>query len=1159
MAMSERAQALQDALELVRRGAFSQAEEVLRSALGPDAAPDYLNALGNALAGQGRVDEAEAAYQQALSKEPTFYKSLNNLANLRRNAGSLEQAVELYRRALATEPKSHRAHANLGTTLLLLGRFDEAAGSFERSLDLSDGTGVVWARYAEARSQLGQVDQAIEACEKSIALSPGHADLHQAYGNLLERHGKLPQAQSQLERAAELAPGSARVLADLGVVQHAARMREAAAKTLTRSIEIERSAHALNALGLVRNSQGRTTEGLELLRQASLLEPNTPEFRANLGGALIVRGQVIEAVAELRDASKGARLAAAHSSLCMALHYDDAFSKDEVYREHRRWAARYADPITALAPIRQPRNLDAERTLKVGYLSADVRSHSVATFLEPILRGHDPDQVSTFMYSNVERPDQVTDRFRELVGSRFRDVRGLPDERLAAQIRQDGIDIMVDLGGHTADSRLAALAYRPAPIQVTYLGYPGTTGMRAIDYRITDAIADPEGELEDPHCEEAIRLPEGAWCFGDPARFPPVRERAAEATVVFGSFNNLAKLRGPVLEAWATILNRVANSRLFVKAKGLLDASVREDLFDRLAALGVSRERVELAGWTGDRTSHVERYAELDIALDTFPYNGTTTTCEALAMGVPVLTLTGDRHAGRVGTSLLRGIGLPDLCAATAEDYIRMACELAEDQPRRAQLRRDLRRRMSANALGDSERFVPQLEAAYRSMWRRHCAQDGLDLRLFHTLPLPGVDKLYVPRTLTNLSSYVLREQGDWFEDEVHFVRRLLKPGERALDVGANVGMYALSMATRVGAQGRVWAFEPAPATATLLQASKEANRLSQLTIEQVALSDRGGTTSFFISPDSELNSLHADAVGSVGQRIEVELSTLDDAAERLGISNIQFVKLDAEGEERAILDGARALLAREEPLVMYELKHGKRVNEDLVEHFASIGFGAYRLVPGLGALVPFDLSGAPDPFLLNLFACPRETAERLAARGLLIPELPNPLAVPPGKARVEHAVERYRWAVHGTGPMAVRAAELRGAMLELKLHVADDPAMAMAFARVAAAWGERGAAVGALSAALQQLRRSGTSLEQILLAPLPRFDELAIPAGEEDRLAKGMVIVALEELSNFSSFFCREKSRLRLAELDELGFRDEPMERRRASLDELRQEAMSE
>jgi len=818
----------------------------------------------------------------------------------------------------------------------------------------------------------------------------------------------------------------------------------------------------------------------------------------------------------------------------------------------------YADPITALSAIRQPRSLDPERTINVGYLSADVRSHAVATFLEPLLRGHDRAEVLAFVYSSVECADQVTDRLRGLVGPRFRDVRGLGDERLADQIRQDGIDIIVELGGHSRDSRLAALAHRPAPIQVTYLGYPGTTGMRAIDYRLSDAVADPD-EAVDPQCEEVVRLPETAWCFGDPSRLPSVRQRSDSSPVVFGSFNNLAKVRGPVIEAWAAILSRVPDARLLIKAKGLLDASVRADLFDRLAALGVSPERVVLDGWTGDRTSHLERYGELDIALDTFPYNGTTTICEALAMGVPVVTLTGDRHAGRVGTSLLRSVGLSDLCASSVDEYVRVACALAEDRSRRAKLRLDLRGRLSASTLGDSKRFVPQLEAAYRSMWRRHCSQRGLDLRLFQALPLAGAGEVYVPRAITSISAYVLREQGDWFEDEIHFVRRLLQPGERALDVGANVGMYALSMAACVGEKGRVWAFEPAPATASLLRASAETNHLSQLSVQQVALSDREGTTSFFISPDSELNSLHAEAVGAIGHRIEVELSTLDGMSKRLEISDIQFVKLDAEGEERAIIDGGQAFLEREKPIVMYELKHGAQVNEGLIGHFASIGFGAYRLVPGLGALVPFTLSETPDPFLLNLFACTAETATRLATRGLLVRELSEPLDVAPGKSRTEHALERYRWAVNGTGPIEARASELRGAMLLLKRDAGKNPAMGMAFARVAVAWGARGPAVAALSEALAQLRQPGTYLEHVLLAPLPRFDGLAMLPGEENRMAEGMVIAALEELASFSSYFCPDKSRPRLAELAVLGFHDEPMERRRALLDELRQSTLAE
>ncbi len=299
---------------------------------------------------------------------------------------------------------------------------------------------------------------------------------------------------------------------------------------------------------------------------------------------------------------------------------------------------------------------------------------------------------------------------------------GKTDLEIARTIRADAIDVLVDLAGHTGSNRLRVFGCRPAPVQVTYLGYPDTTGLRSMDYRLTDAWADPPGG-ESYHTEELVRLPGGFLCYSPAPGSPPVSEPPflASGDITFGSFNNLAKLSPELLETWAAILKEVPGSRLLLKSKGFLGPGVRERYRRMLAVHGVDPARLELIPWSLTLEHHLMAYSRVDIALDTFPYNGATTSCEALWMGVPVITLRGQSHAGRVGTSLLQSLGMPELIAGNGAQYVTLATGLVRDRERLAGLRRGLRKRMAGSALCDARRLCREVEAAFRAMWRRWC------------------------------------------------------------------------------------------------------------------------------------------------------------------------------------------------------------------------------------------------------------------------------------------------------------------------------------------------------------------------------------------------------------------------------------------------------
>lgn len=352
--------------------------------------------------------------------------------------------------------------------------------------------------------------------------------------------------------------------------------------------------------------------------------------------------------------------------------------------------------------------------LRIGYVSGDFRRHAVANFLFPVFENHDRASFEIHCYSNNPRDDDVTARLAKSV-DRWRRISGLKDEEAARLIAEDGIDLLIDLSGHTAYNRLLLFARQPAPVQATWFGYLGSTGLEAIRFKLVDAITDPPGAADAHYCEELIRLEHGTFCYAPiddvPLEPPPERGR-----IRFGSFNNPAKLSPGTLDLWGRLLTAVGDAELVLKGRPFADPQVRQRLLKRFEDRGIPEKRVVLLEHIASPQRHMAAYADIDIALDPFPYNGVTTTCEALWMGVPVVALLGDRHSGRIGASLLTRVGLEDMIARNEEDYIRIAVDLAADRDRRAELRKGLRERMAASPLCDGPRFTRALESAYRKI-----------------------------------------------------------------------------------------------------------------------------------------------------------------------------------------------------------------------------------------------------------------------------------------------------------------------------------------------------------------------------------------------------------------------------------------------------------
>lgn len=542
------------------------------------------------------------------------------------------------------------------------------------------------------------------ARRKPVAGARQAAELHKQGASHL-RQRRVEEAIAALERLVELQPTSAKAHRDLGAAYIRADRFDDAVVSLQRALELRpRFADAFASLGDAFHLQGRVEEAINCYRQTLALRPSATS---------------------------------AHSNLLLNLNYQRKNDAQTLFAEHLKWAKAHASPLTAEI-LRHENSPSAERQIRVGYVSGDFRRHAVGSFIEPILANRDPAAFHIICYSDVLRPDDATERLSAMADG-WRDIRGLTDIDVCDMIRHDQIDILVDLAGHTASNRLCVFARKPAPVQITYLGYPNTTGLGTMDYRLTDTWADPLGQTEQFHTEQLYRLPRGFLCYQGPAdapvpSAPPI---VKNGFVTFGCFNILAKLTPETLGLWAKIMTVLPNSRMVLKDRlgTFANPARRRYVQDIFAYHRIAADRLELLSKDSDRQKHMESYSKVDVMLDPFPYNGTTTTCEALWMGVPVITLAGTRHASRVGVSILKSAGLPEFVSPNIEGYARSAVLLARDVNRLVLLRRTLRQKITASSLCDAGKFTKYLGAAYREMWTYWCQTRGAPM-------LPPSDRL---------------------------------------------------------------------------------------------------------------------------------------------------------------------------------------------------------------------------------------------------------------------------------------------------------------------------------------------------------------------------------------------------------------------------------
>ena len=696
-------------------------------------APPSLDQQINAALGhhrRGELAQAEAIYRAVLATDPNNADALHLLGLVAHQVGQHQHAEQLIARAIRIHPGNAQVHLNHAKVLVAAGRPHDALASLQTVLRLDPSQADAYAELGWIFHQRGDFASAAECLRTVTTLRPDDAA---AFHNLcaeLVTLKRWPEAAAAGKRAVELRPDWPDAWCNYGAALYRIDQLDDSVAAYRRAIALRPVyADAYANLALTLLEQYQFAEAEAACREAIRLTPGGAQAWSNLGNTLKKQSKLPEALAAYRKSLElNPRNRSSWANVLLALSYLDTATPEEILATHRAWAEQYAEPLVReldRLPAVFANSRDPERRLRIGYVSPDFFQHAVMHFLEPLLVAHDRAAVEIFCYSDVDRPDAVTDRIRHTVTDHWRDVAHVSDADLADIIRRDGIDVLVDLAGHTRRNRLITFALRAAPVKLSYLGYPATTGLPAMDYRLTDGEADPRGMTDAHFTEKLIRLSRCAWCYHPPEGAPPPAPQPpciASGFVTFGSFNKHLKISPSTLDAWARLLRTVINSRLLLKSNRLRDEVSRQRLIGEFTERGIEAGRVEVLPPTASAAEHLATYARVDVALDTFPYNGTTTTCDALYMGVPVVALAGRTHVSRVGVSLLAAVGLPELVADDVEQYIFFAAELARDTQRLSRLRRDLRPRMASSPLMDAPSLARATESAYRDAWRDWCA-----------------------------------------------------------------------------------------------------------------------------------------------------------------------------------------------------------------------------------------------------------------------------------------------------------------------------------------------------------------------------------------------------------------------------------------------------
>jgi len=746
----------QSAVDHHRAGRLAQAEQAYRQLLAEDPEDADVNHLLGVLANQtGHKDEAAKLIERAVQLDPEYAEAHFNLGNVLADRGLPDKAADSYRRAIQLQSEYPQARINLASVLLITGHFDEAIDAinpvvrtesgyphahslladalarkgenlqaithYARAISLQPDFAEAFNNMAQPLKKVGRIDDALAACRRAIQLRPDLAQAHSNLSSILADKGDLEGAIAACNRAIQLKPDYPEGWFNLGNSLLGVSKIDEAIAAYGRAIELKPDySEAHDNLGNALIITGQPDLAIDSFNRAISLQPTMARAFSSLGNALKDKGEIVQAIKNYRLAVGIAPTdARVHSSLIYGLQFDPTCGPAELLAEERRWAQVHAGPLKSEWPA-YINDRNPSRRLRVGYVSADFRAHPVGRFMNPLLANHNHKDFEIFCYASVRTADDLTAK-AQASSDVWRDINPLTDQQAAGLIHSDQIDILIDLTMHTAKDRLLLMARKPAPVQVIYLSYPGSSGMDAFDYRITDPYLDPPGASLDYYTEQTYRLPRTYWCY-EPL-FPEMQvgplPAAKNGFVSFGCLNNFCKVTPTTLSAWTGILQECPGSKLILHAA---EGAHRDRLRQAFQRAGVDASRILFKGKM-TVPQYMETYNEIDIALDPFPYVGGTTTCDALWMGVPVVTLAGKTAIQRGGVSVLSNSGLPDLIAQSPAQYVEIATNLAANFDYLAKLRSLIRPTMQKSPITDARQFALDMEEAYRTMWQNWCGK----------------------------------------------------------------------------------------------------------------------------------------------------------------------------------------------------------------------------------------------------------------------------------------------------------------------------------------------------------------------------------------------------------------------------------------------------
>jgi len=998
--------------------------------------------------------------------------------------------------------------------------------------------------------------------EKILTKNPDHLNANNDLGVIFLNNKDFASAEKYFRKVIAIDPCHVHALINLGNICYNFNQLESAESLYKKVLALEPSNGAvLNNLGQLLLKQNRMTEGVDLMKEIlNLAIPGPAIFVAYLMAKHICQWDIAERfrVAIVDIIMNESMCDDYLSMLGLTMLSDPNIDNETMFQT----ACKTADDFEKLCLSESFREygkaisaLQVGSKMRVGYLSGDFRLHVCSHFLRGLINYYDKDRFEVFCYSNTPVEDEITRQYKSNVDA-FIDIRHLSDLQLAARIHEDGIHILVDLSGYTQGTRISVMSYRAAPVQITYMGYPFSTGFRSIDYIISDPYLD--GPLNARYCTETpLRLLEASGAFGAlfGEEINPIPPFERYGHVTFGSLINTYKLNPISIQVWSQILKRVPETRMILNHPNYEPEITRQNILNEFAKYDIPEERVLFIWGRLSGASHLRYYNDIDIALDSFPMTGGQTTIDALWMGVPIVTWVGETHYERGSYTVLKNIGIDvaDLAVFSEEDYIQKAVALANNPARIAELHQLIPEGLSRSILCDPERFAGQLESAYIEAWNRKFTENrydpGVRRDAVEFVSIQGDTQIAVSGSIDDRFTYILKEQQGWFDPEYDFVLNMIQPDMRVIDIVAEAGVYAVPLAKKMTDGGKVWAISTDVTHTRYLLKSKDHN--------------------------------HLDPLQVLGN-IRLGNFNLDRDMFRRDWSNIDFIRINSEGSDQGLIRRGARFFSQSSPLVMFGIKDkGIRVLS-LAKLFKEQGYASYRLIPGINMLAPFDSGNELDDFSIHLFCCKKDRAEQLESRGLLMQKKPATAMLPDGDASVlppylaglpyaegmmahwlNTSSRQKGWELHLQALSLFAAAKtenqtaflryacIQGALSLLRNLLADEANVSrvMSMARVLTDMGKRVLAVNVLGH-LAEFLETGTggivmNIDEPFLALSDRFASV----NPGDRIAEWIYASILEQrekLRAFSSYYTGKESLEILDKIKDIGFQSDEMERRR-------------